>query len=216
MESGILETYLGLNPRFLGVFAKDTLPNEIPAGSCLVANLQRSDEGGSHWVAMAKLPDGRGFYFDPFGFAADPEFVRILGSGYIRNLQQYQPVKSKLCGYYCYYFCKNYLDGKNIYDILHKELIPAPRMKNDRVVREFMVGRGIYITHPGSLKFFGYHAKNSPTKRRISLLLASRTYGVEKVIQKINGVRSLSIRNPELYEIYSQDLDFLKALRNGR
>jgi Family of unknown function (DUF5771) len=213
MEGTVLETFLGLNPRFLGVFPKDTLPDQIPLGCCLVANLQRSFEPGSHWVSLARQVDGRGLYFDSYGMLPDPVFVRLLGENLLYNRRDYQPLHSKLCGYYSYYFCKKFLEGESFYDILHKHLVPSPIRGNDRIVREFMVGRGIYINHPGSLKFFGYHARNTQAKRRIALLKAVEAYTLDRVIRKISAIVVLNSSRFDLHQIYTDDLNFLKSLK---
>ena len=44
----------------------------------------------------------------------------------------------------------------------------------------------------GSLKKFGYHVHESPSKRHIALNKALRAYGMSSLVHKLNAVRVLS------------------------
>ena len=87
--------------RFNGVRAKDQL-NDLEDGF-YIANLDNSNQGGSHWVALAVEPDAI-FYFDSF---ARPNAKTLQLSDPNRIIVQeadpdvLQPNKSDDCGQRC-------------------------------------------------------------------------------------------------------------------
>ena len=55
--------------KFIGVFAKDTLPNKLPPHRplLLICNTDPKTRPGRHWVAMYFDTNGKSEYFDSFG-----------------------------------------------------------------------------------------------------------------------------------------------------
>ena len=74
MEDGLSNIFLinYIRPRcknFVGVFSSDDLPSdllELPC--CLIANLSKRNQKGSHFVAMHIDEKNQLYYFDSFGF----------------------------------------------------------------------------------------------------------------------------------------------------
>ena len=55
--------------KFVGVFSSDDLPSdllELPC--CLIANLSKRNQKGSHFMAMHIDEKNKLYYFDSFGF----------------------------------------------------------------------------------------------------------------------------------------------------
>ena len=100
---------------FLGVFASDMLPVNIPTPSALIANLDSSEEAGSHWVTLYFLSRGIPEYMDSFGLPPKKSFLKLLGSKYRCNTVFLQSPFSAVCGQYCLYFIKrrNLLSSMN-------------------------------------------------------------------------------------------------------
>ena len=94
--------------QFLGVFAADRLPAELPAQRPLlmVCNTDGSDKEGSHWVCLRI--DTVGEFFNSLGGAVPPVFKRYLNKRtkrWITNDVQLQSSVSYYCGHYCIFYC---------------------------------------------------------------------------------------------------------------
>lgn len=114
-------------PGFLGVFSKDTLPEDEPHGT-MVVNTDPESEPGTHWIAM-NVEKGRGEYFDSFGRPPEKTFRSYLkkhcgrGGGkkdWTFNERQLQSVASRFCGHYCVYYCLLKNRGLEMEEIVSK------------------------------------------------------------------------------------------------
>mgnify|MGYP006414622591 CR=1 FL=1 len=106
---------------FLGCFASNQLPTNPPHGSSLIVNYSKSDQRGTHWVAMRNLNTSNVQFFDSYGFDADAEdiilsvhtnFVRYLkknskNNRYVHNELNLQHIESDTCGEYSAKFIKD-------------------------------------------------------------------------------------------------------------
>lgn len=72
--------------KFDGVFSADQIPSKFRS---IIANLDDSDEPGSHWVAIARAPCGRYLVYDSFGRDSD----KIL-KGKLRALKKVQDTEN--------------------------------------------------------------------------------------------------------------------------
>lgn len=109
-----LETRMRRLPGWRGVFSRDTVPRlDGPEGFSLILNLQRSDEPGSHWVAVYHEPRGRYVeYFDSFGAPPPEEVVRAKRRRpLLWSSSQLQDVRSSSCGWYAMDFIRARLRG---------------------------------------------------------------------------------------------------------
>ena len=62
------------NTRFLGVFASDKLPRNVPRDSSLIANYSPSSQAGTHWVTLYDLNSSKNkpsYFFDSYGERPD-------------------------------------------------------------------------------------------------------------------------------------------------
>jgi hypothetical protein len=113
---------------FVGVFPRDNVPH-ISHSQALILNLMPGPPG-SHWCAVLGKT-----YVDPFGLPP-PIHVSHLVSRY--STGQYQQYKSSECGLYCYYFVKNFLEGRSVEEILFNgPLEPWPNPHNEQVVKHY-------------------------------------------------------------------------------
>jgi len=108
---------------FLGVFPSDKLPNKMPENSFLIANYSKSNQNGTHWIAISGLNSNKVEYFDSYGFDPDDEnlilstqskFIEYIkkhmkknGKYYINPLEL-QSLEADTCGEYAVKFL---LDG---------------------------------------------------------------------------------------------------------
>jgi hypothetical protein len=109
-------------PDFAGVIASDEinlLPKKIPLG--FIMNLDKHNEGGSHWIAVYINGDSLEYY-DPFGNQPSEDFIKrikkfitelqlpILLKFKINNIKD-QDERSHRCGYHCIRFLDDRFNG---------------------------------------------------------------------------------------------------------
>lgn len=101
---------------FIGVFARDELPNIVSYPACLVANTDNRKESGQHWLALYYNKFGFCTFFDSFGrspyhFGLN-DYLTQTSTGWIYNKKRIQG-NSSFCGYYCllflFFICRNQL-----------------------------------------------------------------------------------------------------------
>ncbi len=92
---------------FIGVFARDRLPNLKKKKCCLVLNTDSHEKPGEHWLAIYVDENGFGEFFD--SYANNPErfgLINYLNKNcriWTYNKQIIQG-NSNFCGYYCVLF----------------------------------------------------------------------------------------------------------------
>jgi len=102
---------------FLGVFSVDEIPVNFLLDEnywCIIVNLDRATESGSHFIAVARNPNGSVFVFD--SIALNDELMPAIINKLIKALESftmkkiwrlYKPIQdifSSACGYYCVFF----------------------------------------------------------------------------------------------------------------
>jgi len=102
---GILSRIIVPPTKFLGVFAKDQIPDTRSLThypSCFVANTDPSTKPGEHWVAIwIESPESCEFFYS-YGIA--PNCYGFVISCTTVNPKPIQSLNSVVCGYYCIYF----------------------------------------------------------------------------------------------------------------
>ena len=129
--------------QFLGVFAADKLPSQLPASRPLlmVCNTDTSDKEGRHWICIRI--DAVGEYFDSLGGDVPLVFKRYLNrfcTSWQTNVKQLQSAVSYYCGHYCIFYCLYRSIGYSLQDIL--DVFSTDTGLNDVIVHTF-VCRGI-------------------------------------------------------------------------
>ena len=127
--------------KFLGVFAKDTLPIHLPLerSVLLVCNLDKKSKPGTHWIAMYISNDGVGEYFDSYGRPPENTFRRYLNKKckiWSYNEMQLQSASSYFCGQYCIFYCLYKSIGYDIKSIT--SLFSGDTGLNDSIVHAFV------------------------------------------------------------------------------
>ena len=92
-------------PNFLGVFSRDNLPEPQYYPYSLIANTDKQDESGTHWIAIYVDINGNGIYFDSYGEKPyNAEFKNYLDKFCIHHTwsdAELQCLTCVTCGEYC-------------------------------------------------------------------------------------------------------------------
>ena len=107
------------NVRWLGVFARDELPdiNREIWSWCLILNTDPKDKPGTHWLALYALSARSIELFDSFGFSPSMnsfEFVDPLHLSY-----SLQSPSTSLCGHYCIVYIYLRSHNYSLYNIVY-------------------------------------------------------------------------------------------------
>ena len=106
---------------------RDTLPLYPFNVDCGIANLNTSNQAGSHWVCYFRNKTDR-IYFDSYGQITPVEIQRDLqtssefdrGKEVIqRNTDIVQAVNTSVCGYLCLFVLKSLASGEQFQTILN-------------------------------------------------------------------------------------------------
>lgn len=114
----------------------------VKRGQFVIANTQRSNKPGEHWVVFYFPEEGPNEFFDSLGHA--PEFYRVhfeknLRQPYYMTSNRIQDFKSDTCGLYCIYYVVNRYSGitmqtlMNAFDINNKkenDILVVERTRN--------------------------------------------------------------------------------------
>ncbi len=130
---------------FLGVFSSDQLPASIqnfPA--CFVANTDKSNQEGSHWVAFYIESPSKICFFDSFG--NPPSYFSGGIASYVKPYRhvEFNPMilqsnASSVCGQYCIFYLYSKCNGLSLNDIL-LSFVPNQSC-NDIKVHHFVTKR---------------------------------------------------------------------------
>ena len=133
MSNFEIEEYFKKEPKFKGVYSRNSLPSLSKDGGYVV-NLDERGEAGTHWVAI-HIKGPKATYFDSFGIEHIPnEVLRFLRKKDIdSNIFRVQSKKSVLCGYFCIKFLEYMFSGKTLTEYTNL-FSPTDFKKNDKVV----------------------------------------------------------------------------------
>ncbi len=137
MNSDGIENLMRPFKCFLGCFAQDKLPKfRLKPGKhySLIANTDKSQYGGTHWVAMW-ITNNNIFYFDPLSLPTINlfnSFIVLQNRSKLSILWgRVQPFTSDTCGEFCMYFIIHKHAGEdNLSRINHK--------RNELVVMKYL------------------------------------------------------------------------------
>lgn len=152
---------------FQGVYPSDKLPTRVSTYPALyIANVDKSGEPGSHWVAFYFTRDREGEFFDSYGqppstysrpFAS---FLKNNSSSWTFNSVTLQSVNSKVCGHYCVYFALFRCRRVSMNTIVHR--FSTNRHRNDLLVKRVIEKR-----FPLSPIKKRYYVNNQGTQARV-------------------------------------------------
>ena len=144
----VIERFPLVKERFVGVFPCDLIPSKMDEMTCLIFNLSKSGERGTHWSALIRnyndKSDGskRHIYeiFDPLStnFYAIHPYLKFKKPTYYFNSQAFQDPESSVCGLMSLYFLISRMH--NIfedYNTLLSEIFETSKKKNTKLVIDF-------------------------------------------------------------------------------
>jgi len=112
MNTADIDRLMSDIPDYVGTFSCDTLPPSSDARQrrLMIVNTDPSNEPGEHWVAIYIDSAGRrGEYFDSFGRQPPAIFATYMNDNcsdyWSYNKKQLQSIASRVCGYYCVFYC---------------------------------------------------------------------------------------------------------------
>ena len=131
-----LEKYYQNEPRFNGVFSRNSLPKQIRDGAYVI-HLDEYANIGTHWIALS-CNRNEIAYFDSFWVEYVPEEVKeFIGNKNIKaNIFQVQENDSVMCGYFCIGFIDFMLAGKKLTDYTNL-FSPHDSKKNDDIILSY-------------------------------------------------------------------------------
>jgi hypothetical protein len=138
IECILRRALLPLNVKCSGVFAADTIPNDLEFPACFVVNTDPASKPGEHWVACyANSPDDVEF-FDSYGLSVSAyPHIRLPHKITKYNDVSLQHINSYACGHFCiYYICRRAL--KFPLSRIVKHLLSFHSEQRDNLVRRYV------------------------------------------------------------------------------
>jgi len=127
-----IELLLKSSSTFLGVYSRDTIPDDLTHGSGII-NLETSEESGSHWVCFYSFVD-HVFYFDSYGLQPPEEFISKSTQRIKYSNSEIQNADSIMCGYYCIHCIESLDNGMTPYDFI-MQYDTHPTERNETLIK---------------------------------------------------------------------------------
>ena len=135
-----IQAYYQNEPRFIGVYSRDNLPDKIKDGAYVV-NLDEYSDIGTHWIALY-VNKKTVTYFDSFGIEHIPkEDKKFIGNrNIISNIYRIQNYDSVMRGYFCIGFINYMFMGKSLTDYTNL-FSPSNFKKNDDIILNYFLDK---------------------------------------------------------------------------
>ena len=135
-----IQAYYRNEPRFIGVYSRDNLPDEIKDGAYEI-NLNDYSDIGTHWIALY-LMNKTVTYFDSFEIEHIPKEIKNFTNNkkIIANFYRVQNYDSVMCGYFCIGFIDYMFMGKSLTDYTNL-FSPNNFKKNDDIVLNYFLNK---------------------------------------------------------------------------
>ena len=133
-----IQAYYQNEPRFIGVYRRDNLPDKIKDGAYVI-NLDEYSDIGTHWIALY-VNNRTVAYFDSFGIEHIPKEVKkVIGNRNITsNIYRIQNYDSIMCDYFCIGFIDYMFKGKSLTDYTNL-FSPNNFTKNDDIILNYFL-----------------------------------------------------------------------------
>ena len=133
-----IQDYYQNEPRFIGVYSRDNLPDKVKDGAYVI-NLDEYSDIGTHWIAL-HVNNKTVTYFDSFGVEHIPKEVQkfIDDRNIISNIYRIQNYDSIMCGYFCIGFIDYMFKGKSLTDYTNL-FSPNNLKKNDDIILNYFL-----------------------------------------------------------------------------
>ena len=124
-----IQAYYQNEPRFIGVYSSNNLPDKVKYGAYVV-NLDAYSDIGTYWIALY-VNNKTVTYFDSFGIEHISKEVEkfINNKNIIANIFRIQAYDSVMCGYFCIGFIYYIFMGKSLTD--YTNLFSPNNFKNN-------------------------------------------------------------------------------------
>ena len=135
-----IQAYYQNEPRFIGVYSRDNLPNKIK-DRAYVINLGEYSDIGTHCIALY-INNKTVTYFDSFGIEHIPKEVKkfIGNRDIISHIYRIQNFDSIMCGYFSIGFINYVFKGKNLTD--YANLFSSYNFKkNDDIILNYFLNK---------------------------------------------------------------------------
>lgn len=127
---------------FLGVFAADTIPKNLPHSYLLITNTDPISEPGQHWILLFKRDvSSPSIFFDSYG--KKPSYYSANWCKYDdfkRSNEDFQQEHTDVCGDHCLYVGKHLSVGHTFENIL-RNYDPLDKKGNDEQVFALVHGQ---------------------------------------------------------------------------
>ena len=135
-----IQAYYQNEPRFIGVYSRDSLPDKIKDGAYVI-NLDEYSDIGTHWIALY-VNNKTVTYFDSFGIEHIPKEVKtVIGNrNIIINIYRIQNFDSIMCRYFCIGFIDYMFKGKSLTDYTNL-FSPNNFKKNDDIILNYFLNK---------------------------------------------------------------------------
>ena len=125
---------------FIGTYPSDNLPKPLKYPFCIIANIDSSNKGGSHWVSLYISKNAQGEFFDSYGQQPSKPFEIYLNKhckNWKSNTQRIQGILASTCGHYCILMVLMWSRGYNIKEVINR-FDSKDCTSNDVVVTAFI------------------------------------------------------------------------------
>ena len=146
--SRLLKSHPSTRNVFVSIHSSDTLPIEERSRKpcAYIANTDKSNEPGQHWVCFYFPQNDIPEYFDSYGVHPMRDFENFLKHKYIKSTKFVQHPLSTLCGQYTIFYILMRRNGYMMEDIVN--IFDENNLeKNDKIVNEY-VNRNFNSTVP--------------------------------------------------------------------
>ena len=111
-----IQVYYQNEPRFIGVYSRDSLPDKIRDGAYVI-NLDEYSDIGTHWIALY-VNNKTVTYSESFGIELIPKDVKtfIGNRNIVTNIYRIQNYDSVMYGYFCIGFINYVFKGRSLTD----------------------------------------------------------------------------------------------------
>ena len=135
-----IQAYYQNEPKFIGVYSRDNLPDKIKDGTYVI-HLDEYSDIGTHWIALY-VNNKTVTYFDIFGIEHIPkEIKKFIGNrNIITNIYRIQNYDSIMCGYFCIGFIDYVFMGKNLTDYANL-FSPSNFKGNDDIILNYFLNK---------------------------------------------------------------------------
>ena len=133
-----IQAYYQNDPRLIGVYSRDNLPDKIKYGAYVI-NLDEYSDIGTHWIALY-VNNKTAIYFDSFGIEHISKEVKkfVNNKNIIANIFRIQTYDSVMCGYFCIGFIDYMFMGKSLTDYTNLFSPDNFKRNNDIILNYFL------------------------------------------------------------------------------